>query len=305
VATRQFSPDMLGVLASAVESALDAVMVTDADLDAPGPRILYVNDAFTRMTGWTPGDLVGRTPRVLQGPATDRETLDRLRDDLREHGSFQGQAVNYRRDGTPFVMEWSIASIRDGDGAPAFYVAVQRDITEFRRRLAEAETQARRDDLTGIANRRHLTMAMAAALADPAVHPRVALVVLDIDRFKDVNDAHGHPAGDVVLRVVAERLSGAVRRDDMVARIGGEEFAVLIRTAVSRQDAVGLAERLRAVVAAAPVPLPAGSVTVTVSAGVADAGEAGQAADALMALADRRLYAAKRAGRDRVVADGD
>lgn len=126
-------------LGTAMDSAYDAIMITDAMLDAPGPHVLYVNPAFERMTGWSAAEMLTQTPRVLQGPETDRSTLRRLREQLSRGTPFLGSTVNYRRDGTPFLMEWSISAMNDEDGTARYYIAVQRDVTAFRRHIADAE----------------------------------------------------------------------------------------------------------------------------------------------------------------------
>ena len=124
----------LSLYRSVVESANDAVIVTTPELDLPGPRIIYVNPAFTRMTGWTAEEIEGKTPRVLQGPRTGRELLDRLRRDLTTQRSFHGEGINYRRDGSEYFVEWRIAPVEDG-GKVLYWVAIQRDVTA--RKLAE------------------------------------------------------------------------------------------------------------------------------------------------------------------------
>lgn len=127
------------LLASATHVALNAVCITDADIDDPGPRIVYVNPAFERMTGYTADEVLGRNPRFLQGPASDRRVLDRLRADLEAGRPFQGETINYRKDGTPFTMAWRIAAVRDEHGVPTHYVAAQDDLT----RLRSAEAKLR------------------------------------------------------------------------------------------------------------------------------------------------------------------
>ncbi len=123
------------VLRHALDQAYNSVVITTADLDEPGPRILYVNQAFADMTGYAPGEVLGRTPRILQGPRTDRALLDRLRACLEAGERFDGSAVNYRKDGTPYLVEWNIAPVRDAAGEVECFVSVQRDIT----RHAEVE----------------------------------------------------------------------------------------------------------------------------------------------------------------------
>lgn len=131
--TRRFVGAGLDQIETIMEQAAEAVLITEADLDRPGPRIVYANPAFTAMTGYTPDEVIGRTPRLLQGPRTDRAVLDRLRRQLSQGTMFQGETINYRKDGTPFVMEWHIAPIRDASGRITHWVAMQRDRTEQRR----------------------------------------------------------------------------------------------------------------------------------------------------------------------------
>ena len=122
----------LSLYKSVVESANDAVIVTTPELNAPGPLIVYVNPAFTRMTGWTTDEIEGKTPRVLQGPRTERALLDRLRRDLATQRSFHGEGINYRRDGSEYFVEWRIAPVED-DGKVFYWVAIQRDVTTRKR----------------------------------------------------------------------------------------------------------------------------------------------------------------------------
>jgi diguanylate cyclase (GGDEF)-like protein len=167
------------------------------------------------------------------------------------------------------------------------------------RHLAELALASRRDALTGLPNRRAFEedLARAAARAERSGTP-LAVVALDVDRFKAVNDAHGHAAGDAVLRAVAARAASAIRAGDVLARLGGEEFGILLPGA-DLTRAAEAAERVRAAIAAAPVEAEARALAVTASFGCAERA-AGEAPHALMARADARLYEAKRAGRNRV-----
>ena len=131
-APKEFPPELFR---HAVESAYDAILITTPGLDEPEPTIEWVNDAFVAMTGWTREEIIGKSPRVLQGPRTTRELLDRLRDDLTHDGSFHGEGVNYRKDGTAYHVEWNISALRDESGAVRHWVAVQRDTTDRHRQL--------------------------------------------------------------------------------------------------------------------------------------------------------------------------
>lgn len=141
-AERELKDAQLRLLESAVRQTSDAVVITTSDLDAPGPEIVFVNPAFTKMTGYSAEEAIGRTPRFLQGPKTDRATMSRLRQELQDGGRFDGEAINYRKDGTEFPLEWSISPVYNGGSAPMNFVATQRDITE-RKRVRDELEQAR------------------------------------------------------------------------------------------------------------------------------------------------------------------
>ncbi len=149
MAERVAAQAALARLKAAVESVNDAVVITDAQLDAPGPRIEYVNPAFERMTGYPVAEALGRSPRILQGLRTDRALLRQLREDLSTRQSFHGETINYRKDGTEFVMEWRISALRDAAGNVTHWVAIQRDAThrkrteEYRETLLASERHAR------------------------------------------------------------------------------------------------------------------------------------------------------------------
>ena len=144
ITERKKADEALLLLGSAVEQCKEAVLITDAELDLPGPRILFVNPAFTKMTGYTAEEVIGKTPRMLQGPRTDKTVLRRLRQNLERGETFEGEAINYHKGGEPFNLEWQIAPILNRDGKTTHYVAVERDITE-RKKL-----EAARDRLIAI-----------------------------------------------------------------------------------------------------------------------------------------------------------
>jgi PAS domain S-box-containing protein len=124
-------PD-LGALFAAVEASGEAILITSADLDEPGPRIEYVNPAFTRMTGYAAREVVGRTPRLLQGPGTEGAVIERMRAALRAGEGFQGEALNYRKDGSTYMVEWLITPVREDDGRITHWVSAQRDVIDRR-----------------------------------------------------------------------------------------------------------------------------------------------------------------------------
>jgi PAS domain S-box-containing protein len=130
ITERKRTEDSLRLLGSAVEQTKESIMITDAELNLPGPKILFVNPAFTKMTGYNEEEAIGKTPRILQGPHTDRIVLNRLRENLERGKVFEGEAINYRKDGTEFSLEWQIAPLRNASGKITHFVAIQRDITE-------------------------------------------------------------------------------------------------------------------------------------------------------------------------------
>jgi diguanylate cyclase (GGDEF)-like protein/PAS domain S-box-containing protein len=290
-----------------VESANDIVIVTTADSEPPGPVIIYVNPAFTRLTGYSAEEVIGLSPRLLQGPGTDRGTLNEIRAGLQAGRMVHEKVLNFAKSGAPYWLDLRISPLRDDAGCITHYVAIERDVTMEKRRLDELEFMADRDTLTGIPNRRALLRMTEAEIAaaracdaDKRVVAGPCMAFIDVDHFKQVNDTFGHAAGDAVLFGLADRLAENVRRADTLGRIGGEEFAVCM-PGVTLNEATMLAERLRRAVAEAPVELPSGRIAVTVSIGVA-AFDQDDTLARLMGRADAALYAAKSGGRDRVTA---
>ncbi|MDI1312093.1 PAS domain S-box protein [Prosthecobacter sp.] len=148
ISERKRTEQSVRLLSSAVKQSKESIMITEADLDLPGPKIIFVNPAFTRMTGYTAGEVLGLTPRLLQGPLTDRAVLDRLRKDLDQGDTFSGETVNYRKDGTSFDIEWQIAPLRNSSSVITHFVAIQRDITE-RKRLEAQLIQSQKMETVG------------------------------------------------------------------------------------------------------------------------------------------------------------
>ncbi len=182
------------------------------------------------------------------------------------------------------------------------YVVALADIDQIRRREAHAQHDARHDELTGLPNRRLLSERVRAALATSALrNSGCAMLVFDLDGFKPINDKYGHPAGDVVLREIAHRLQNIVRPQDTVARIGGDEFALLMPDCGSIQDVERIAQRILGELAQPLTAADLGGARLTASLGVVMAPEHGCEPEWLMRMADRAMYDAKVDGGDRVV----
>jgi len=148
ITERKRAEESLRLLGTAVEQSKESIVITDADLDLPGPRIIFVNPAFTKMTGFTAEEAVGKTPRILQGPHTDKAVLRRLRQNLQRGEAFEGEAINYRKDGKEFNLEWQIAPLRDASGNTTHFVAIQHDITE-RKQLETQLFQSQKMETVG------------------------------------------------------------------------------------------------------------------------------------------------------------
>jgi diguanylate cyclase (GGDEF)-like protein/PAS domain S-box-containing protein len=284
-----------------VEAANEAVVVTDADLDAPGPIIVYVNPAFSRMTGWKLGDVLGKSPRMLQGPKTNNKVLTAMTQALREGRSAHARAVNYARSGMPYWCEIHASPLHDQHGRVTHFVAIERDVTHTMRRLDDLEALVERDPLTGIANRRGLER-FAASLPAQANLP-LCVAYIDIDRFKDVNDSFGHATGDALLLGLADLLCENMRRADFIGRLGGDEFLICMPS-ILPSDARSVAERLHRAVAAHAFETPVGPLRINCSVGVAVMRPDDPGLAEVIARADAALYQAKLAGRGRVAVDG-
>jgi diguanylate cyclase (GGDEF)-like protein/PAS domain S-box-containing protein len=286
------------------ETVNDIVIVTTPDLKPPGPTIVYVNPAFSWLTGYSASEAVGCSPRMLQGPATSRVTLNTIKAALLRGDSVRETILNFAKGGAPYWLDLHIVPLRDAMGRISNFAAIQRNVTQAKRRVDELEALADRDTLTGIPNRRVIVRLIEAeievAKANGSGAPGPSLAFIDVDRFKQVNDRFGHAAGDEVLFGLAGRLAEHTRRLDTVGRLGGEEFAVCL-PAASHFEAHAIAERLCYAVAAAPIPISLGSMPITVSIGVAGY-TAGDTVERLFELADGAMYAAKRAGGNRVIA---
>lgn len=287
------------LLATAMEASDQAVVITDAE-----SRIIYVNPAFTRITGYETEEVLGKNPRFLQGAETSQATRMAMRESLAAGKPVHAEILNYHKDGRPYWLDLSIIPVRDDQGEITHYVSSQMDITERKQAEQAIARMAMEDHLTGLANRRaaedRLELEWNRARRD---HGTFALAIVDIDRFKLVNDQYGHHIGDEVLKHVAEVMANNLRGGDWVARWGGEEFIVCFHD-MDRRSAMTAAERLRKHIKNKPVTLALGELPVTVSMGVALYGPEHADIDAMLAQADALLYEAKAGGRDRVACSG-
>ncbi|MEF8816999.1 MAG: EAL domain-containing protein [Salinibacter sp.] len=286
-------------LASALEQANDAVLITEAEpLDPPGPRITWVNSACTDMTGYAPDELLGNTPRILQGSDTDPDVLAKVRSALKAEEPTRAETVNYRKDGTPYVVEWRVDPVHD-DGTLTHWVSVQRDVTAQRRREEQLEHAATHDALTELLNRDALDHEVQSAL-DASTGAAGALLFMDLDRFKQVNDSLGHSAGDELLRAVATTVQEAVREDDVAARVGGDEFAIWLSGPLDRPTVLRVADRIVDAFER-PFTIQGCTVYVEISIGVVPDTTDYELAEDVLRDGDTAMYRAKDAPEQSVV----
>lgn len=278
----------------ALESAANAVVVTDVR-----GEILWVNQAFTSLTGYTREEAVGATPRILKSGNHTAAFYRNLWDTLLDGRVWSGEMYNRRKDGTLYVEEQTITPVRGTDGSISRFVAIKQDITARKRQEEQVRFLAMHDPLTELPNRRALDAKIERVCWSAARGRPGAILILDLDNFKPVNDTVGHMAGDQVLAELAALLRDTLRPGDFLARLGGDEFAVLLED-TSPEGAVNVAQRMRLAVNAHRFKVHHTTFECSMSIGVApiDAETDGSTA---MIRADSALYAAKQTGKDRVV----
>jgi len=240
ITERQRSEDMLRLHAKVFENIADAVFITDARC-----CIQSVNTAFTRVTGYSAEEVAGRTPALLQSGRHDVAFSTEMWRSLDENGQWQGEIWNRRKDGVLFAALLSITALRDPDGKVSRYAAVFNDISTLKHYQEKLRYLAHHDVLTGLPNRALFAARTADAMADARRHAdNFAILFIDLDHFKNVNDSLGHAAGDLLLQQVAQRAQDSLRDTDIVARLGGDEFAVLLKRISDENAAERVAQKL-------------------------------------------------------------
>jgi len=288
---RRHAEESRRLAAAVVEWSPQAIVV--ADLSG---TILVANPAFSRLSGLEADEVVGRPVSVLRSDHHDESFHAAIRQALDREGLWCGEVWNQRRDGTPYAVWLSLTRVMGETGGGGFLVAFYFDITDRKRDEARMLRAANHDALTGLANRRLFEERLAAALDTArAVGHRVAVLLLDLDGFKAVNDTHGHDAGDALLCAMAERMLGAVRAGDVVARLGGDEFVVLLAPVEGDCGAVRVARSLLDLLSR-PVAFRGTPLAVSASIGVALGGGTACGSD-LLKQADTAMYEVKRSGR--------
>ncbi len=275
--------------------AREGIMVTGAD-----GIIMDVNTAFTRITGYGRDEVLGQNPHLLSSGRQTKEFYTAMWQDLQQQGYWSGEVWNRRKDGVVYAALQTISAVRNAAGAARQYVALFSDITALKAHERELEHIAHFDVLTDLPNRVLLADRLRHGMAQAQRRGKMlALVFLDLDGFKAINDTHGHAAGDFLLIALATRMKQTLREGDTLARIGGDEFVAVL---IDLEDPSACLPMLARLLDAAAQPTPFGDFPLQVSAslGVAFYPQAGELdAEQLLRQADQAMYQAKVAGKNR------
>ncbi len=290
--SRQIEFERQSRLANRVfEAASEGIVITDAEF-----RIEAVNPAFTRITGYRADEAVGKFSRMLTG--TGAQINQQMLTSLAQAGHWQGEMRDRRKGGGWYPAWLSISTLRDPERNVTNYVGVFTDNTRRKETETRLQFLANHDSLTGMLNRSGMMLRFTEVIAQArASRRRLALMFVDLDRFKAVNDTLGHLAGDRLLKAAAERMCAELGATDIAARLGGDEFTVLLEDPPGSSRAEGLAARVIASMAR-PFHLNGQEVFVTASIGVARFPEDGEDAATLLQHADVAMYRAKERGRN-------
>jgi diguanylate cyclase (GGDEF)-like protein/PAS domain S-box-containing protein len=275
------------------ENSLEGICVTDAK-----SRVMMVNPAFTTTTGYRAEDVVGKNPAILKSGRQDETFYREFWRALSEEGRWTGEIWNRRKDGTVYPEWMNICSVKDRNGRVENYVAIFSDITERKKREELITYQAFHDSLTGLPNRvlflDRLEQMLVKAKRTPS--GMAAVMFLDLDKFKEINDTLGHEAGDDCLKGVAERLRLCVRASDTVARMGGDEFTMLLPEVGDVSDVATVAKKILDAMKE-PLILAGRPVVITTSIGISLYPQNGEDSDTLLSHADAAMYTVKGSGR--------
>jgi diguanylate cyclase (GGDEF)-like protein/PAS domain S-box-containing protein len=289
---RKQSESRLRLAGAVFESARESIMVCDAD-----NRIIAVNPAFSLITGYSEQEVLGQNPRLLQSGQTGAGDYGEMWRSLSQHGYWQGEFHNRRKDGSDYYVLVAISVVRDEQGRPTHYVGIESDISAMKAAEDRIEHLAYHDTLTSLPNR--LLLQERANLALALAHRRreeLAILFLDLDRFKEVNDSLGHGAGDALLIEAGRRLSRLCRETDTVSRLGGDEFVLLI-LGVDENGAREVADKVLLAMRE-PFVVEGHSLGLSTSIGIALYPRDGSDMGELLKNADTALYQAKQEGRN-------
>ncbi|HYC61639.1 MAG TPA: EAL domain-containing protein [Thermoanaerobaculia bacterium] len=285
--------EQLRLLGSAIHVTAEGIAIMTPAVEAVGPRIAFVNDGFCAMYGRRREEIIGETPQVFSIIARHQSILDSMLHHVFEHRPFEAEATATRANGTEFELDIQLVPVVDS-GQLTHWVAFLRDVTATKHQVTSLRHQATHDALTGLPNRTllfdSLEKEIETARSSGAV---LALMLMDLDRFKEVNDTFGHHFGDALLKQVAFRLQNQMRGEDVVARLGGDEFAVIVPVAEDAGSTTHIAQRILNTLEQQFV-IEGQVLEVGASIGIALYPEHGRDARTLLRRADVAMYNAKQ-----------
>jgi diguanylate cyclase (GGDEF)-like protein/PAS domain S-box-containing protein len=285
--------EKLHLAATVFEASSEGIMITDA-----GNNIVTVNRAFTEITGYAEEEVRGKNPRLLNSGRQEREFYLALWESLNRHGHWQGEIWNRRKNGELYP-EWQVINVvRNGGGEVSHYIAVFSDISQRKYDEERIAYLAHYDPLTDLPNRVLFHDQLGRLLASSQRQEKpVAILLLDLDRFKNVNESLGHLFGDQLLQLVAQRLRSVVREEDLVARLGGDEYVAVLSDLGEVQNAALVAQKILDGFAS-PFSVDAQEISITASIGVSLYPDDGDTPDMLLKNAESAMYGAKQSGRN-------
>lgn len=274
-----------------LQGSADSICVTNTD-----GIILFVNDALTRTSGYAVHELLGQTPKIFRSGKHDEAFYRAMWQSLQDHGAWQGSIANRHKDGSLYDVWLRISAVHDEHGTVTHFIAQSSNASEQRQLIDRIHQLARFDALTGLPNRNLFLDRLEQSLAGARRNQRsVAVVLVQLDRFRQINDTLGHSAGDQVLKTMAQRLGGQIRQGDTVARLSGNEFSFIFGNLQSADDALNLSLRLQAAIAQ-PLEHGGAQLQITASLGISASPRDGDSGDELLKAADTALVRAKASG---------
>jgi two-component system CheB/CheR fusion protein len=293
ITARKVAEHQLKLAVGVFNRSSEGIMVTDAE-----QRITTVNEAFSAVTGYTPEEALGRTPGFLSSGRQDQDFYRAMWQAIDEHGWWQGEIWNRRKDGDIYPEWLTINAVHDAEGKVINYIGIFTDVTLIKDSQRRIEFLATHDELTGLPNRTLFLDRIQQTIARAQRQGQCfAVLFVDLDNFKVVNDSLGHAAGDLMLREVATRLQECVRMADTVARFGGDEFAILVELTAVEESEVAARRIIESL--ARPMQLAGSELTASASIGISLFPEDGTDAETLLRNADSAMYQAKENGKRR------
>lgn len=296
ISERKRNELQLKKLSGAVKQSASSIMITDKT-----GIIEYVNPHFCEVTGYQESDIVGQTPSILSTKNTPPETHKRLWKTILAGKDWHGETHNRAKSGEYYWSRMSISPITDEEGEISHFISVSEDITEYKAKQIQMEKLALSDPLTGLANRRLFDAQLTQSLeiVRRKQQDGIGVIMVDLDYFKAINDTHGHDIGDSLLKEVAQRLRQCTRKEDTIARFGGDEFAVILQEVNKVNDAACVARKILNALSQ-PILIGKLKLTISCSIGVSTAPIDSLSPNELIKCADIALYKSKNNGRNQI-----